>query len=257
MNCSHYVNCPESPVLLGYSLQSPFTGGAQLIQNGGFETGDFTDWTLSGNDGEFSVGSSPVPPNSGSSCAQLNTFGTVLGFIAQTVITEPGQNYQISFWWRFQDSFPPSSDSITAYWNGTEVWTVKNGTKYNQWQNVQIIVSAPSSIGTISFGIAGGSSTAFGIDDVTLTSIAFNPAPLPDFIGLGYGPTTPPPLGWNFQLATGFAIVDSTQSPSEAMTAAYSAATANAESTWVPSGGIPSIGMENPEQSWENTPPLT
>jgi len=66
-----------------------------------------------------------------------------------------------------------------------------------------------------------------------------------EFIGLGYGPSTPPPLNWTFDRPTAFAIVDSPLSQNDADTAAYNAAVSQAQSTWTPPGGVVPVLWEN------------
>lgn len=65
------------------------------------------------------------------------------------------------------------------------------------------------------------------------------------FIGLGFGPLTPPPLGWEFDRATAFSIYNSTISQADANQQAFNAAVSQAQSGWVPPGDVPPIGWEN------------
>lgn len=77
------------------------------------------------------------------------------------------------------------------------------------------------------------------------------------FIGLGYGPLTPPPLGWDFSRATAFAIYDSTISQADADTQAFNAATVSAESNWFPPGGLAPLQWENYPDPIVYEPPIT
>lgn len=82
-------------VVLAIVIILPGTASADIVANGGFETGDFTDWTQSGNTGF--IGVSNNYPHSGTYAAQLGPGGS-LGFITQNLITVPGQTYQLTYW---------------------------------------------------------------------------------------------------------------------------------------------------------------
>jgi V8-like Glu-specific endopeptidase len=77
------------------SAQVTVLPAADLI-NGGFETGDFTGWTQSG-DLSYTAVSSDVPVHGGSYAASFGPTGG-LGYISQTVATTPGQTYTLSLW---------------------------------------------------------------------------------------------------------------------------------------------------------------
>lgn len=91
---------------------------ANLITNGGFETGDFTGWTLTGNTGFTSVG--PEAPHSGNYAANLGPVGSD-GFLSQSFVTVPLTTYRATFWLRNDPNslaqFTPND--FTVYWNGS------------------------------------------------------------------------------------------------------------------------------------------
>ncbi|MBY0507755.1 MAG: hypothetical protein K2X03_27835 [Bryobacteraceae bacterium] len=68
---------------------------AATIQNGGFETGDLTGWSLSGNTDFIGVGS--FFPHSGTYALEGGPVGS-LGFVSQSIATVPGADYQLSLW---------------------------------------------------------------------------------------------------------------------------------------------------------------
>lgn len=70
---------------------------ANLIRNGGFETGDFAHWELSGS--RSFTGVSDFAPHEGTFAAFMGPFGAN-GSLAQTVATQAGADYEISFWLR-------------------------------------------------------------------------------------------------------------------------------------------------------------
>lgn len=67
-----------------------------LVMNGGFETGDFSDWTTTG-DMAFSWVCGGTCQHSGEYAAALGPIGD-LGYLSQTLATQAGVNYTFSFW---------------------------------------------------------------------------------------------------------------------------------------------------------------
>lgn len=77
-----------------------------LVVNGGFETGDFTGWTLTGGGCVGAIGSAPPPgcsgvdadpgPHSGTFAAYLGPNGQT-DTLSQSLATNPGQTYEVDF----------------------------------------------------------------------------------------------------------------------------------------------------------------
>jgi hypothetical protein len=79
-----------------------------LVANCGFETGDFTSWTLSGNDVPGEAGNlygvegqdlvDGISPNSGSYQAFFATLDSNATKLSQDITTTAGDQYTITFW---------------------------------------------------------------------------------------------------------------------------------------------------------------
>ena len=93
-----------------------------LLVNPGFETGDFTGWSLSGSTAFEGVSSTfATTPYSGSFSAFFGAVGSY-NIISQTIATTVGDQYNISF--ALDNSGGPYSEAFVN-WGGNQVWDIQ------------------------------------------------------------------------------------------------------------------------------------
>ena len=149
-----------------------------LVANGGFETGDFTDWTLVGNgivsQGPFgsTIYNAVESSSSYPSVVHSGSYGAFLGdnqlaTLSQTLATIPGENYLLSFW--LDNTTSGSSQRFQTRWNGSVIFNVTNPAAFS-WTNRQFIVTAASSSSELQFG-AENDPAYFGLDDISVSHI--------------------------------------------------------------------------------------
>ncbi len=149
--------------------------GQSLVFNGGFETGDFTSWTLVGTSGQANyVGTSftdptsgfTINPHSGSYVALLGEAGTN-AYLSQLLPTLPGQKYLLSLWLcnalRGNRSNP---NTFSVSWSGQSLYNKTNVAQLN-WTNLQFVVTATTNNTVLQFG-ARNDNSYLGLDDVSV-----------------------------------------------------------------------------------------
>jgi hypothetical protein len=153
-----------------------------LVQNGGFETGNFTGWTLNGNpspDNFVTNGAIGIPPHAGS---YLALFGQIGGqaYLSQTVPTVGGQKYLLSLWLynpvsavvtnsaskKHPGTITNDPNEFSVSWNGQTLYDQPNLAAF-AWSNMQFVVTATTANTVLKIG--GRDDDVFlGLDDVSV-----------------------------------------------------------------------------------------
>ena len=156
-----------------------------LVQNGGFETGDFTGWILEGNTIVFTPFGTTVY-NAVESSSQYpsvihsGSYGAFLGDIqlatlSQALAIVPGDNYLLSFW--LDNATSGAVQQFQVDWNGDTLYSITNPPAFS-WTNLQFIVTAAGINNVLQF-VAENDPAEFGLDDISVTpipAVAFNAA---------------------------------------------------------------------------------
>lgn len=156
------------------------SGGGNLLANCGFETGDFTGWTLSGNDvpGQennlYGVESGVDPvlgigPNSGSFQTFIGDLNANPLTLSQTLATNIGEQYVVTFFLAQGLAGPgPSSNFLNVFFGGGE----GSLTNVADIGYTEFIGTFTATSGSTLFSIEAGNDTGFFLlDDVAVQGV--------------------------------------------------------------------------------------
>lgn len=157
-----------------------------LVVNGGFETGDFTGWTVVsyGAGGAFGVGSPYAPdfPNSGSYYAFFGSSDpSNPSILSQTMTTSLGQGYILNFWVA-NDAAAPGQSDFQALWDGGLLTDVSGASATTGYTDYTFDVTGTGS-DTVTFE-GYQEQGYYDLDDVSLSTNESAPTPEPSSIYL-------------------------------------------------------------------------
>ena len=137
-----------------------------LVDNPGFETGDFTGWTVGGLTAYTNVVSYAPYVNTGDYGAQFSGVSGDPGLLSQTLTTDPGQDYVVDFW-LYSFGGTPSGFSVT--FDGTSLFSETNmpAAPYTEYT---FTTTAVDSSALLQFS-AYDNPSYFGLDDVSVTVV--------------------------------------------------------------------------------------
>lgn len=125
---------------------------ANLVVNGGFETGTFSGWTLVDPSGLSNVGNDPMFAHSGTYHANLGTnpfpvLPQSTGSLSQNISTTAGTQYNLSFWLANDITAGLSPfNSFEVFWNGASIFSATNlpPIPYTQFTFTFLAATGPS-----------------------------------------------------------------------------------------------------------------
>lgn len=149
-----------------------------LVQNCGFETGDFSSWILAGDIAHAGVDHADA--HSGAFGAYLGGLGsfdsgqTNFTFLSQVLNTQPGVTYQLSYYTaHFTNAVVKPDNIFAASLSGVEIPASRQENvaqaNFSEAGPFKFVAKAPTT--TLSF-LAEDANFYFSLDDVSVTSTA-------------------------------------------------------------------------------------
>lgn len=157
-------------VNVSLALASPEGIPGELVTNGGFETGDFSGWTQTGDTTNNGVDMSSA--HSGTYGAFFGAVGST-SFLIQNLPTTSGNAYDLTFWLA-NDGGTPNHFEVS--WNGTMLDSITNGPAMPYTQFFYPGLVAPTGSTPLQFGFRHDPAY-WRLDDVSVQLHVVKPQP--------------------------------------------------------------------------------
>ena len=159
------------PVTVNVSSSSPPPPQANLVVNGGFETGDFTGWKI----GNYQPEQTIITTNSkaGNYAAALGPAGGD-GSLSQTIPTTAGQQYTLDFWLA---NMSTATDDFSVKWNGTTIFSLSNAPAQPYTEHTFTVTGTTGS-STLEFDYRQDP-TQWRLDNISVIGVAGSGTPTP------------------------------------------------------------------------------
>jgi hypothetical protein len=178
-----FLAAPQSKAI---SICSATAGN--LVANCGFETGDFTSWTLTGNDVPIALnnlygveGVDPfdgISPNSGANQAFFADLDANATTLQQAIATTASEMYTVS-WFLAQDTpvgtQPTETNAFSASFGGVTLANL-TAVPVQGYTEYSFVVAASSSSSVLSLTL-GNDLGEFLLDDVSVVPVVSTPEP--------------------------------------------------------------------------------
>lgn len=176
---SHFI----AGLVAAIAMVASIGARAELVTNGGFETGTFSGWTLFGNTSTY-VGVDNQSPQSGTYGAYFGSPTASTGGIFESLATVAGQSYTVSFWLKNENDVTGAAtpNSFGFNWNGGAAemsLTNVAATAYHQYTLTLLATSA-----TTDLRFTFGNDPAFWDLDNVSVNLAARVVPEPGTLAL-------------------------------------------------------------------------
>ena len=163
----HKIRMWAASTVLAIGLQAG-VAHAELLVNGGFETGDFTGWSIDTETNWALVVASNLAEG-GMYEAELGTYGS-LGVLSQSFATTASQAYTVSFW--AANDYSDATNVFQVTWNGVTQTPdpVLSATVASEYTLYQFQVTALAETATLGFSFINEQSI-YHLDNVQVSAV--------------------------------------------------------------------------------------
>ncbi len=152
-------------IVVAAAIAGPAAAASNLVTNPGFETGDFTDWSVNASDPYHTIVNPGIEgPHTGYYAAFFGQSGS-LASVSQTIATTRGEAYTFSFYFASQGGTP---SRFEAFFGNTKLLDIKNA-EASGYILESFTVAATSASTTIKFS-GRDDLNYLALDDVSVTA---------------------------------------------------------------------------------------